>query len=40
MRWTAVTDSGGYFRLRNSNGGKVLGVANASTAAGARAVQE
>ena len=27
--WTAVVDTGGYLRLRNSNSGKVLGVENA-----------
>ena len=37
--WTAVVDTGGYFRLRNSNSGKVLGVENAGTANGARVVQ-
>ena len=42
--WTAALDSatfntGGYFKLRNGNSGKVLGVENASTAAGARVMQ-
>ena len=37
--WTAVVDTGGYLRLRNSNSGKVLGVENAGTANGARVVQ-
>ena len=37
--WTAVVDTNGYFRLRNSNSGKVLGVENAGTANGARAMQ-
>ncbi|WEH43530.1 RICIN domain-containing protein [Streptomyces sp. NBC_01218] len=31
--------SAGYFRIRNANGGRVLGVLNASTAQGAQLVQ-
>ncbi len=37
--WTAIVDTGGYLRFRNSNSQKVLGVENAATAAGSRLLQ-
>lgn len=37
--WTAVVDTGGHLRLRNSHSGKVLAVENGGTANGARIVQ-
>ncbi|MFF7363619.1 RICIN domain-containing protein [Streptomyces sp. NPDC008125] len=37
--WQLRHGSAGYFRIRNANGGRVLGVLDASTAQGAQLVQ-
>jgi hypothetical protein len=37
--WVFLPDANGYFRIRNVNSGKVLGVSNMSTADSAQVVQ-